>query len=79
MAIEKLDGGGIAITGAASMQLFRLIVIEQGLKLETYGLKRRGRSCYAIARKELGLTGSRASVLVQLRKIINEWKEAGEQ
>ena len=43
----------------------RLLTLRSALKLELQGLKSRGRSAYTILKEELGINGSRASVLEQ--------------
>ena len=46
---------------------FRLRTLVRGIKLEMNGLKMsRGRSCYSIAKAELGFKGNKQSVLDQL-------------
>jgi hypothetical protein len=54
---------------------YRLKVLLSGLKLELNGMSMtRGRSCYAIIKKEFGLKGNRQKVLAQFEKIIEEGK-----
>ena len=48
---------------------YRVKVLRAGLKL---GMKRHGRSCYTIIKKEFGFKGSRARVLEQLEGYIND-------
>ena len=50
----------------------RLLVLRQGLKLEIKGLTRRGRSCYAIIKDELGFKGSKQSVLDQFTAYLQD-------
>lgn len=64
--ITKLDpSGGYQITGKG-IELYRILVLIQGLKLETIGLRRRAPSVYSIVKKEFGFRGNKASVLKQL-------------
>jgi hypothetical protein len=49
------------------------MVLRNGIRLEMHGLKRHGRSCYSIVKREFGLTGTRERVLQQLEEKINEW------
>jgi len=51
---------------------FRLHTLKAALKLETVGLKKRGRSAYAIIKEELGFKGSREKVLAKLEKHLEE-------
>ena len=57
------------ITGS-QIDLFRLKVLEKGLKLEILGMTRRGRSCYSIIKEEFGLRGSKAKVHEQFKALI---------
>ena len=57
------------ITGKDNIELFRLMTLRQGLKLEMSGLKvSRGVSILKILKKE-GYTGTRQQVLAQLDEI----------
>ena len=49
---------------------FRARVLLKGLKLETLGMQRRGRSCYSIVKQEYGLKGSKQKVHDQFNKIL---------
>jgi len=60
------------ITGKDSMQDFRLLTLRSALRLEVQGMKRRGRSAYAIVKEEFGLKGNKQKVLDALNKIIHE-------
>ena len=59
------------ITGAENIDMFRLVVLKNALKLEMLGMKRRGRSTYSIVKEEFGLKGSKQKVYDQLVEIIN--------
>ena len=69
-----------ALTDPLDIQNFRILTLRQALKLEIKGIKRRGRSAYAIL-KEMGYTGTRQQVLDQLDEFKDELfakhKEAG--
>jgi hypothetical protein len=57
------------ITGKQNIELFRLMTLRQGLKLEISGLKvSRGVSILKILKK-MGYTGTRQQVLAQLDEI----------
>tara|TARA_Y100000310_G_scaffold345563_1_gene466684 strand:- start:3445 stop:3903 length:459 start_codon:yes stop_codon:yes gene_type:complete len=60
----------IAIDDPDRIELFRLLALRGALKLEIKGLKRRGRSAYAIVKDELGVRGSKQLVLRQLENHI---------
>jgi hypothetical protein len=47
----------------------RIAVLVGALKLEVLGMKRRGRSVYAIVKDEFGLRGNKKRVLEQLQEI----------
>ena len=47
----------------------RIAVLVGALKLEVAGMKRRGRSVYAIVKDEFGLRGNKRRVLEQLQEI----------
>ncbi len=51
--------------------MLRYVTMKHGLKLEIAGLRiSRGRTCYAMAKSELGFRGNRAKVLAQLEEWI---------
>lgn len=54
-----------AITNPEHIEAFRMLALLSGLKLETLGMRTRGRSCYQIVKSEFGLTGNRRQVLEQ--------------
>jgi len=49
---------------------FRLRALRGALKMEIFGMKRRGRSAYSIIKEEFGLKGNKQSVLEQFEKLI---------
>jgi hypothetical protein len=55
---------------------YRLIVLRQGVELEQMGMKKRGRSCAAIAREELGMPKNtkRADLIAALNALIEVFK-----
>jgi len=53
------------------VELCRLICLKYALRLETKGLKRRGRSAFKIIKDEFGYTGSKEEVL----KIFEDYLE----
>ena len=65
----------MVITKPHEIQLFRLLTLRAGLKLEIRGLRvSKGRSCFAIIKQEFGLTGSREEVLEQFSALIENSK-----
>lgn len=68
--IENTSGGTV-ITGEHII-LARLVALKHALRLEIKGMKRRGRSVYAIIKDEFGLRGSRARVLAQFEQLIED-------
>ena len=64
----------MSITASTPEQIsfFRLAALKGALKLETVGMKRRGRSAYAIVKEEFGFRGSKKNVLSQLEELIEE-------
>ncbi len=55
---------------------YRLIVLRKGVELEQMGMKKRGRSCAAIAKEELGLPKNtkRADLIAALNALIEVFK-----
>lgn len=51
---------------------FRLVALKGALKMEVFGMKRRGQSVYSIVKQEFGFKGNKASVLKQLEQKIKE-------
>lgn len=70
MSVEHVPGG--TVIKGAHIDLFRMCVLRNALKLEIKGMKRRGRSAYTIIKSEFGLKGSRESVLKQFELRIKE-------
>jgi hypothetical protein len=66
------NGGHMVITGKENIANFRLITLRGALRLELRGMKRRGRSAYAIIKEEFHLKGSKQKVYDQFDKIVKE-------
>jgi hypothetical protein len=65
----------MVITKPNEIQLFRLLTLRAGLRLEIRGLRvSKGRSCFAIIKQEFGLTGSREEVLEQFNEMLGTTK-----
>lgn len=61
------------ITGEENINLFKLLTLKAGLKIEIKGMKvRRGRTCYSIIKDEFNLKGNKQKVLEQFEDIIKE-------
>jgi len=60
----------MVITKPDDISTFRLLALRSGLKLEIRGLRRSGRSCYAIIKKEFGLKGTKQEVLEQFDEML---------
>jgi hypothetical protein len=54
------------------IQHYRLFVMLRGLELEIAGLKMRGGSCYAMAKREFGFKGNKTKVYNQLATLLNK-------
>jgi len=61
--------------------IYRMTTLRHALKLELKGMRRRGRSAYAIIKDEFMLTGSRQSVFDQFTEmctlVIEKEKDSG--
>lgn len=51
---------------------YRLLALRGALKLEIMGMRRRGRSAYAIIKEEFGLKGNKQRVLEQYEALLKE-------
>ena len=56
------------------IELYRMMVQKQALKLEIYGMKTRGRSAYALIKEIYKLKGSKQKVLEQFTLLIENIK-----
>ena len=63
------------LTDINEIRVARMLTLRKGLQLEIKGLRRSGRSCYSIIKKEFGLTGTRARVLQQFEQLIPNFEE----
>jgi hypothetical protein len=48
---------------------FRMRALKSALKMEIFGMKRRGQSAYSIIKQEFGLKGNKQKVLEQFEKL----------
>ena len=62
------------ITSPSQIELFQLKTLAAGLKLEVKGMKKTGRSCYAIAKEHLNIRGDKEYVLTKLNEKIKEFE-----
>ena len=63
----------ITVTTPEGIETFQMLARHGALTLEVnHGMKRRGRSVYAIIKESYGLKGSRARVLEQLGQLIDK-------
>ena len=53
----------------------RMLTLRTGLQLEIKGMRKTGRSCYSIIKRDFGLTGTRAKVLEQFEQMIPNFAE----
>ena len=60
-------------------ELMQMIVQKHALKLEIYGMKRRGRSAYVLIKEMYGLNGSKKRVLEQFTAMIQSMKTQEQQ
>jgi hypothetical protein len=60
------ESGSITIVGAAAVDYYRLCLMLQSVKLEAEGIKMSRRSWTAVAKRELGVKGSRQRVIEAL-------------
>lgn len=78
MPIEVSEYGAITATGAASIELVRLLTLKSALGLEIKGIRiRRGYSAYATLKRELNLKGSRQTVLLKVEALIDQARCSG--
>ncbi len=71
MAIEKTETGAIIITGE-SINVYRLLTIRMGLKLEAKGMRLTAKapSCLSIVKREFGFKGNREKVTAQFEAML---------
>lgn len=64
------------LTTPKQIHAFRIATLISGLKLEIRGMSiSRGRSCYAILKDEMALTGTRTAVLAAAQEILEKLKK----
>ena len=56
----------------SQIDAFRLLTLRGALRLEVMGMKRHGRSAYAIVKEEFDLKGSKQKVFDQFTEILQE-------
>lgn len=78
MTIERMEGGGVVVTGEEDIQFARMLTLKHALHLETMGMSRRGRSVYSIVKEEFGLKGSKQKVYDQFCKMVDAEMEERE-
>jgi len=66
---------GFIIDTPAALRLARLITLKHALRLEAFGMKRRGPSAFSIIKKETGLKARSAKELLPLYE---DWLEVQE-
>jgi hypothetical protein len=79
MAIESIPGGGTIITGKRDIHLVHMLAQRAAFRLELAGMRRRGRTVYAIVKEEYGLRGNRRRVFEQFCKMVDEASARREQ
>lgn len=60
---------------AQAIARFRMRALYGALKLETLGMKRKGRSAYSIVKEEFKLKGNKEKVLQQLKNLLDLGQE----
>ena len=61
-----------AITSSESIRNYRTLALKSALSLEIKGMKRRGRSAYAMVKDEFGFRGNKQKVFDQLQEYVDE-------
>jgi len=61
-----------AIVDPNHIAAFRLFTLIKGAKLEGMGLRRKGVSCLSILKREYGLKGSRAEIMIEAERLRQE-------
>jgi hypothetical protein len=60
------------ITNPDHIAQFRILALRQALRLEMMGMKKRGKSAYAILNQE-GFKGTRQEIFDQLSELRTQW------
>lgn len=77
--VEVNSTGSVAYVGKEGVNVFRMIVLANGLKAEVRGMRMsRGRTCYAVIKQEFGLRGNKARVLAQFLPLVEQAKASVE-
>lgn len=71
---NNLQGLSPSLTDQEAIALYRMATLRAALKLEVLGMKRRGRSVFAIVKEENNLKGTKRQVLDQFTKLYEERK-----
>ena len=66
--IEQLPGGGVVCTGVG-VDIYRILALRGMLEMEMAGLRRRGRSAFAVVKEEFGLRGNKERVYREFCKM----------
>ena len=61
-----------AINSSQSIKDYRTLALKSALSLEIKGMKRRGRSAYAMVKDEFGFRGNKQKVFDQLQEYVDE-------
>jgi len=73
--IKIHPSGCITVTGAAAIDFYRTMVLRSALGLELKGIRAiRGRSAYALVKREFGFKGNKQRVYDQLDALIATMK-----
>ena len=70
MNTTSTQQAGTMIDTPEGIELFKMLSMKAGLKMEIHGLQSRGRSAYVLIKEQYNLKGSKASVLDQFDKLI---------
>ena len=57
------------------VEFYRLLTLRSALDLEILGMRRHGRSVYALIKEEFGFKGNKKKVYSQLDELIKKKKE----
>jgi len=73
MSNDRIEhsAGATTFVGPSAVNIFRMITLANGLKMEVRGMRMtRGRTCYAIIKSEYGLKGNKQRVLDQFLPLV---------
>jgi len=71
----KITEGCTVFAGRSAVDLYRMMTLAAGLKMEVRGMKMyRGRTCYALIKEEFGLKGGKQKVLAQFLPLVEAAK-----